>query len=43
MDVIVSGAASDTRPEPTTEMAFSFFDPITAPKPQWPQAEASAV
>ena len=41
--VIVPGLANDTRLEPTTEMAFSFLDPMTAPKPPWPQAEELAV
>jgi hypothetical protein len=35
MDVIASGSARDTRPVPVTEMALSFFEPITPPKPPW--------
>ena len=39
MWVSVSGLPSDTRPESLMVMAFSFLEPITAPKPPWPQAE----
>ena len=43
MDVTVPGEDRDTLPEPMTETAFSFLDPMTAPKPPCPQAEALAV